>query len=120
MNASPPLALVVDDDPLVLATLAMQLRRAGFSVVEAIDGEEALRCCERARPDIAVVDYRLPGFSGIQLIRRLHMPGVLLTGSDDPSTVAEACEAGAAAVLRKPVDTAHLPTLLREVLDARR
>jgi CheY-like chemotaxis protein len=117
-----PVVIAVDDDPLVLATIVMQLRRAGFETLEAHDGKEALRLCRVALPDVAIIDYAMPGMSGIALARELRGLGsvrcVLLTGSDDPQTAAMAAGAGAVACLVKPVDTARLGELLRRVLDS--
>jgi CheY-like chemotaxis protein len=75
-----------------------------------------------ALPDVAVIDYAMPGMSGIELVRELRGLGsircVLLTGSDDPKIAAMAERAGAVACLVKPVDTARLSELLRRVLDS--
>jgi CheY-like chemotaxis protein len=122
VTASSPVVLVVDDDPLVLATLAMQIRRAGLSVVEVSHGEAALDSCAGARPDIALIDYRLPGLSGVELISRLRqgwgVSAVLLTGEDDAAVGDAARDAGAVAVLVKPLDVARIPALLRELVAA--
>jgi CheY-like chemotaxis protein len=121
MTERRPVVLVVDDDLLVLATIAMQIRRAGFSPMEAHSGEEALRRFRELRPDAALVDFALPGMSGLQLIAELHrladIPCVVLTGSDDAGSAA--ARAGAIGCLVKPVDTTRLGEVLRLALESR-
>lgn len=119
MMSSSKVVLIVDDDPLVRATIQMQLRNAGFAVMSASDGMEAISACGTLQPDVALVDYRLPGFDGVAVIRRLRddagVPAVLLTGMDDAELETEALNAGAVAVLRKPVDGAQLAMLLKRL-----
>jgi PAS domain S-box-containing protein len=119
----PARVLIVDDDLLVLATISMQIERAGFAVTAASNGAAALQLCGEARPDIALVDFRLPDVSGVELIRRLRasvdLSCVLLTGMDDPSIAALAHAAGATAVLCKPVDPARLQQILESLLRGR-
>lgn len=123
MTGPRPVVLVVDDDPLVLATIAMQLRRAGFSPLEARCAEEALSRFRELRPDVALIDLALPGVSGIELIAELgavaDIPCLVLTGSDDTDIVAAAARVGAVACLVKPVDTSELGEALRLALDSR-
>ncbi len=120
----PPTVLLVDDDLLVRATLAMELRWAGFKTLEAGDAPQALQQCSQLRPDIALVDLRLPGQCGIELMRRLQhetdLPCVMLTGMDDPETAAQAQAAGAAACLHKPIDTIALRRVMETVLESSR
>ena len=90
----PPLAkgqciLLVDDDALVRASGTSSLRRAGYEVVQASDGEEALALLDAAGPfDLLVTDYAMPGLSGLELIdavrlRRPQMPILMVTGYAD-------------------------------------
>lgn len=70
--------LVVDDDPLILASVAAVLDAAGFRVWTTDSGEEAVRLVERVRPDVVVTDLRMPGMDGLSLLDRLaQRPGPL-------------------------------------------
>ena len=76
--------LVVDDDRLVLAALAEGLRGAGYRVTGVASGEEALGSVARDAPDLALLDVRMPGMSGIEVARRLvashpHLVVVLIS-----------------------------------------
>ena len=81
--------LLVDDDELVRASGTSSLRRAGYDVVQAADGEEALAMLDAAGPfDLLVTDYAMPGLSGLELIdavrlRRPQMPILMVTGYAD-------------------------------------
>jgi CheY-like chemotaxis protein len=68
--------LVVDDDPLILASVAAALDAAGFQVWTTDSGEEAVRLVERLRPDVVVTDLRMPGMDGLSLLDQLaQRPG---------------------------------------------
>jgi len=81
--------LLVDDDALVRASGTSSLRRAGYDVVQAADGEEALALLDAAGPfDLLVTDYAMPGLSGLELIdavrlRKPQMPILMVTGYAD-------------------------------------
>ena len=66
-NPAKSTLLLVDDDRLILSTLADGLRAAGFVVLEASSGEAALRLALEADPDLAICDVRMPGMSGLEL-----------------------------------------------------
>jgi DNA-binding NarL/FixJ family response regulator len=81
----------------------------GLEIVgEAADGEAALRCVVELQPDVALLDVRMPGLTGLDICRRLHAEGsaprtrvVLITGTPDRVIAAQAAEAGAVALLDK-------------------
>jgi two-component system, response regulator PdtaR len=66
-----PCILLVDDDPIILETFGESLRGAGFEVIEARDGARALQICIAQTPALAVIDYAMPGLSGVELARQL-------------------------------------------------
>jgi len=108
--------LVVDDDALVLATLADGLRDAGYNVVEASSGEEALALANKNEIDLAILDIRMPGMSGIEAARSLYdnrgIPFLFLSAFNDTATVSSAISEGALGYLLKPIDVDHmLPTI---------
>ncbi len=99
--------LVVDDDRLVLAALAEGLRSAGYRVTGAASGEDALGATGRAAPDLALLDMRMPGMSGIELGRKLREQGIpflFLSAYGDRQIVKQAAEEGALGYLVKPLD----------------
>jgi DNA-binding NtrC family response regulator len=99
--------LVVDDDPVARASLALVLRRAGHAVRAVSDGLEALLSIEARRPDVVVTDLRMPHVDGLELLRRIEarwagLPVVVLTVSQDFADVKEAIRLGAIDYLLKP------------------
>ena len=70
-SVASPVALVVDDDHSIVRVLSQSLRRRGFTVAAAYDGEEALAAIELHKPDIIITDLRMPRMDGYELIRRV-------------------------------------------------
>jgi response regulator NasT len=107
--------LLVEDDMLILRSMARGLRDAGYQVSEADSAEEAIAACKKNRPDLAVLDIRMRGQSGLELGRCLaecDIPFLFLTAYDDEAFVREAQESGALGYLVKPLDIPHIiPTL---------
>ena len=104
-----PRILVADDDATYCSVLAPALKKRGFEVYTAHDAESAYGIAERALPEYAVVDLKMPGDSGLILIERLkaldaEMRIVLLTGYASIATAVEAIKLGAVYYLVKPVD----------------
>ena len=101
--------LVADDDDDLLGYIKFRLEHAGFEVVTAGDGEEALKLALEHQPSLAVLDVRMPKLDGIEVTRRIRvndsvreMPVILLTASSEPSDMVAGYEAGADDYLRKP------------------
>ena len=67
--------LVADDEPTILELLSASLRYAGFDVVTAADGNEALTMARAQRPDALVLDVMMPGLDGFEVVRRLRNEG---------------------------------------------
>ncbi len=108
--------LIADDDRLVLATLASGLREAGYTILEASDGEEAIRLCEEQQPDITILDIRMPGMDGIETARCLQdltgTPFLMLSAYGDGDLVDKATDLGALGYLVKPIDVEQIiPTI---------
>lgn len=112
--------LLADDDRLILMTLAEGLAEAGFGVLTASNGEQALALCRTERPDLALLDIRMPGLDGIALAQRLRaevrIPFLMLTAYADAHLVRDAVEAGALGYLVKPIDVAHIIPQLQAAL----
>lgn len=104
--------LVVDDDRLVLASLARSLRAAGYRVTEAASGENALALAEKTDPDLALLDMRMPGLSGLDVAARLAashgVPFMFLSAYGDEEVVAQAAQNGALGYLVKPLDVLQI------------
>ena len=105
--------LVVDDDETYRGTLARAFERRGFSVLAAGSLEQALERVAGNRIDYASVDLRMPGASGIELVRALGLLSpkpviVVLTGYGSIATALEAIKAGASHYLTKPADVGDL------------
>ena len=64
--------LVVDDEPTISEVVARYLDRAGYRVQTAADGPGAVAAANATRPDLVVLDIMLPGFDGLEVMRRLH------------------------------------------------
>ncbi len=100
--------LVVDDNRLVLATLTDGLTRAGYHVIDADNGDDAILLAREHRPDLALLDIRMEGKSGFDVAQYLRsqqrMPFMFLSAFSDEDTVAQVKALGAVAYLVKPLD----------------
>ena len=113
--------LVADDDRLVRITVAKGLRQAGYDVLEASDGEEAVRIAAGEHPSLAVLDLRMPRLSGLEAAARLRkqteVPFIILSAYDDEQAVREASDAGALGYLVKPIDVRQMLPTIEAALD---
>ena len=101
--------LLVDDDEVYRERLARALRDRGFDVATASGGEEAIARARREAPELAVVDLRMPGASGIEVLEALRAVDpatrvLMLTGYGSIATAVEATRRGAVGYLSKPAD----------------
>ena len=112
--------LLVDDDRLILNTLGNGLRHAGYTVAEAASGEAALACAQRQPPDLAILDIRMPGMSGIELARHLRethrVPVLFLSAYSDRDMVEDAVNEGGLGYMVKPVDVPQLVPAIEAAL----
>ena len=113
--------LLVDDEPALRELLRATFESADVTVDEASSGFEAEERIARSRPDVIVLDLRMPGMDGTELCRRLQadpttkaIPIVLLTGAD-PEEARRAQRAGAAALVRKPFSPLDLLAVVQRV-----
>lgn len=108
--------LVVDDDRLVLATVTHGLAQAGYEVIDADNGDDAILLARQHRPELALLDIRMEGKSGFDvaayLREYLHTPFMFLSAFADEDTVQQVKALGAVAYLVKPLDIGQiLPTV---------
>ncbi len=127
MNAESgkPLVLIADDDPGVRILIAAALEAAGFEVVEAADGREALAYFHRDKPDLLILDVNMPLVNGFDVcsslrstIRGSVMPVLIMTGLDDLGYIERAFEVGATDFITKPVHPVLLGHRVKYLLRA--
>jgi DNA-binding NarL/FixJ family response regulator len=123
MEDAPIRILVADDHPVVRGGLVALLRTiAGFEVAgEAADGEAAVREAQLTRPDIVLMDVRMPGLDGVEATRRIRaaVPTtrvLMLTMYDDDATVFTAMQAGAQGYLLKEAEQEEIVRAVRGVV----
>jgi CheY-like chemotaxis protein len=100
--AARPLVLVADDDEDILQLLSFRLERAGYEIVQARNGDDALKLALELVPALAVLDVMMPGLNGYEVTRELRRnqatsttPVILLTAKAQPADVARGMAAGA-------------------------
>jgi PAS domain S-box-containing protein len=119
--------LVVDDNPQNVALMKAQLERAGYAVISAQSGTEALDAAFATQPDLVLLDIMMPGLDGYEVCRRLRedestqaTPIIMLTSLQDRADKLRALETGADDFLSKPVDRAELLARVRSSLRMKR
>ena len=117
--------LVVEDDPAVLRTLALGLGDHGYAVISCADAEEALAKLETVSADVALVDLRLPGMSGMDLVRRLRQKSpttlsIIITGHASIDSALEALRLEASEFLLKPFTIDRVVDAIERGLTRRR
>ena len=115
--------LVVEDETAIAELIAINLRHAGFEVTVAADADQAQAAIDRVLPDLVVLDWMLPGQSGIQLARRWRgdartreMPVIMLTARAEEADKITGLDAGADDYLTKPFSPKELMARIRAVL----
>jgi DNA-binding response OmpR family regulator len=118
-----PLILIADDDPDILALVSFRLERAGYEVVQARTGEEAVQVALARRPDLAVIDVMMPRTDGYEATRQLRqqeetsrMPIILLTARVQEEDIARGFDAGADDYVRKPFSPQELGSRVQAAL----
>jgi DNA-binding NtrC family response regulator len=105
--------LVVDDEQYVCKALRKFFEGKGYTVLEAFSGEEALETYKRERPNVVMLDIRMPGMDGLETLRELKSidPGVsviMITAVHEENIALEAMGEGAFDYITKPVDPNYL------------
>jgi CheY-like chemotaxis protein len=121
--------LVVDDNEVVIKTICLKLQGAGFRVVTAMDGTEAVAAARKENPDLILLDLSFPadpvgvpwdGFRIMEWFSRLDsakkIPIVVITGNEDPKAKERATNAGAVAFFQKPLEHDYLLKIIRATL----
>jgi len=117
------LVLCADDDEDILSLVSLRLRRAGFEVATAADGEEAVEIARARRPLLAVLDVMMPKRTGYEVLAALRadealrgMKVILLSARVQESDVTRGLDAGADAYLAKPFKAQDLVAKVEELL----
>jgi two-component system alkaline phosphatase synthesis response regulator PhoP len=117
-----PTVLIADDDPDLVALVARRLGNAGYAVLTASDGEQALKMAEEFLPDLAVLDVMMPKLTGLDVTRRLrenpvtqHILVMLISAGFEHNEI-WGLPAGADDYVKKPFGPQELPNRVQAVL----
>jgi CheY-like chemotaxis protein len=115
--------LVADDESHILHVVSLKLRNAGFAVVTACDGQEALELAQQEEPDLLIIDYQMPRLSGLELCQQLkrdaatsRIPAILLTARGYGLDIGQTEPNGIVRMLSKPFSPRQLLATVNEVL----
>ncbi|MDA0192119.1 MAG: response regulator transcription factor [Actinobacteria bacterium] len=112
--------LLIEDDPSIRQVISAALEIEGYVVHQFSDGESAVAEIAQVEPDVAIIDLRLPGINGLEVVRTIrpmtYAPLVILTAFGDSHDVVAALEAGADDFLSKPIANKELAARIRAIL----
>lgn len=116
--------LVADDDKDLVMALSIRLRAAGYDVISAHDGDEAFELASKNKPDLIILDVRMPAGGGFTSIDRMkhslntrNIPVIFLTAFDDEDMREEGRKLGAVGFFRKPFDDTEFMEAIAGVMD---
>jgi two-component system alkaline phosphatase synthesis response regulator PhoP len=115
--------LIADDEPNIVISLEFIMRREGFEVLVAVDGEEALATAREQKPDLVLLDVMMPRMNGFDVCQALradreldHMRIVMLTAKGRDTEISKGLGLGADAYVTKPFSTKDLVLQVRTLL----
>ncbi len=116
--------LLIDDEKQFVSTLSERLDLRGFEVKAVNDGEEGLKIVESNFPDLVILDLKMPGLSGIEVLTRIKsshpdMPVILLTGYGSTEEGLKGKKAGALDYMMKPLNINELIEKINEVFNGK-
>ncbi len=119
-----PRVLIIDDERNIRRTFKMVLESEGMTVSVAGTGEEGLDLVQAEPPDVVVLDVRLPGIDGLEVLQRLHkgegkVPVIMISGHGTIATAVEATRHGAFDFIEKPLSKERLVVAIRNALEVR-
>jgi CheY-like chemotaxis protein len=122
---TPSRVLLVDDERDFVQTLSERLELRDMGSVVVFNGESALEIVEEDDPEVMIIDLKMPGINGLEVLRKVkatrpEIEVIVLTGHGSTVDEAQCRELGAFAYLQKPVDIEHLSELLRQAHEKRR
>ncbi|HVN79006.1 MAG TPA: response regulator, partial [Terriglobia bacterium] len=111
MKAQPPTLLIVEDDEKVREVFSMRLKVAGYNVMMAEDGKQALAMIEDNHLDLILLDIEMPGMSGLEVLKHVRqqysataLPIIMVSGSHSSDAIVKALNLGACDFVPKPID----------------
>ena len=111
--------LLVDDEQAILKILSIKLKVAGYDVITASGGQEALNLVDSASPDVMVLDVIMPGINGFEVLRKLRvnseMPVIVFSAR--PENTQEALNLGANEFIAKPFNVDELVKRIERLID---
>ncbi|MFA8384627.1 MAG: response regulator [Pelagibaca sp.] len=117
--------LVVDDSPSVRMMVQMTLSAAGYDIIEAVDGQDALEKAASVHVDAVLTDQNMPRLDGLGFIRKYRetphsvgVPVVFLSTDSDAALKAQAKEAGATGWMVKPFDQTQILAVVKKIVGA--
>jgi two-component system nitrogen regulation response regulator NtrX len=116
-----PRILVIDDEGAIRDSLRMILEYEDYQFVGAASGQEGLAIAQRERPDLVLLDIKMPGMDGMEVLRKLHaldetLPVVMISGHGTTATAVDAIRSGATDFLDKPLSSERVIVTLRNAL----
>jgi two-component system nitrogen regulation response regulator NtrX len=116
-----PRILVIDDEAAIRDSLKMILEYEDYQFVGAVSGQDGLAAVQRERPDAVLLDIKMPGMDGMEVLRKLHaldesLPIIMISGHGATATAVEAIKSGAVDFFDKPLSTERVIVTLRNVL----
>lgn len=114
--------LAIDDDSIIRTLLLNILKKAGYEVLTAADGNTGLRLAIEEDPHVVITDYQMPGMNGLQVLENLHskapsMPVIMLTAFGDIALTIKSMQAGAYDYLEKPIKPDELLKVVKNAAD---
>jgi signal transduction histidine kinase len=124
MNPPTPLVLIIDDEPSIRDGCRQALEKSGYAVLDAGEGDEGIKIARDAKPDIALIDLKMPGISGMEIIEILSrdVPDtvlVMITGYATIVSAVEAIQKGTYDYLPKPFSPDQLRAVVRRAVEHR-
>lgn len=115
--------MIIDDDEWNRQIMRETLKKEGYILYEAVDGESGVATVRRESPDVVITDYLMPGINGLEVmmeVRKIksNLPVILLTGFGDVGLTIKSIQMGAFDYLEKPVKSSHLKTVVRDALNS--
>jgi two-component system cell cycle response regulator DivK len=115
--------LITEDNPINMKLMEATLKPHGYTIVKAVDGEEALEIAVREKPDLIIMDIQLPKLNGLEVTKKLrqmpdfaHTPIMVVTAFAMKGDREKFIEAGCDAYLSKPINTRELPKVVADIL----
>jgi CheY-like chemotaxis protein len=121
--SEPKTILIVDDEPYMIRLLQHHVERAGYQMVKAVNGREALEKVESAKPDLIIMDVMMPELNGLEVLSQIRqksetarLPVIIMTANAQRFTKEQAETAGVSAFLTKPFSPTQLMLEIRRQL----